>query len=112
MKCAVFPLDKKDGLPEIAHEVVDELKFHFNTHYGDPKDSIGKRYRRQDAIGTPFFVTVDHDTPKDRKVTLRYRDTMEQQRVDIANLRSLIENRVSVTSLLKRLGAQIAGWDK
>ncbi|WP_276942493.1 glycine--tRNA ligase [Hallella colorans] len=112
VKCAVFPLDKKDGLPEIAHEVVDELKFHFNTHYGDPKDSIGKRYRRQDAIGTPFCVTVDHDTPKDRKVTLRYRDTMEQQRVDIADLRSLIENRVSVTSLLKRLGAQIAGWDK
>lgn len=112
VKCAVFPLDKKDGLPEIAHEVVNELKFHFNTHYGDPKDSIGKRYRRQDAIGTPFCVTVDHDTPKDRKVTLRYRDTMEQRRVDIADLRSLIENRVSVTSLLKKLGAQIAGWDK
>ena len=71
VKCAVFPLDKKDGLPELAHEIVDELKFHFNTHYGDPKDSIGKRYRRQDAIGTPFCITVDHDTPNDHKVTLR-----------------------------------------
>jgi hypothetical protein len=60
VKCAVFPLDKKDGLPEIAHAIVDDLKFHFNTHYGDPKDSIGKRYRRQDAVARPFCVTVDH----------------------------------------------------
>ena len=69
----------------------------------EEKDSIGKRYRRQDAIGTPFCVTVDHDTLKDNKVTLRYRDTMKQERVDIAQLRSIIEDKVSITSLLKKL---------
>ena len=103
VKCAVFPLDKKDGLPELAQQIVDDLKFHFNTHYGDPKDSIGKRYRRQDAVGTPFCVTVDHDTPNDHKVTLRYRDTMKQERVDIDDLRKIMEDRVSITSLLKKI---------
>ena len=112
VKCAVFPLDKKDGLPELAHQIVNDLKFHFNTHYGDPKDSIGKRYRRQDAIGTPFCVTVDHETPNDHKVTIRFRDTMEQERVDIDQLRSIIEDRVSITSLLKKLGKEIEGLDK
>ena len=103
VKCAVFPLDKKDGLPELAEQIVNDLKFHFNTHYGDPKDSIGKRYRRQDAVGTPFCVTVAHDTPNDHKVTLRYRDTMKQERVDIDALRPIMEDRVSITSLLKKL---------
>ncbi len=112
VKCAVFPLDKKDGLPELAQQIVDVLKFHFNTHYGDPKDSIGKRYRRQDAVGTPFCVTVDHDTPNDHKVTLRFRDTMEQERIDIDQLRSVIEERVSITSVLKKLGKEIEGLDK
>ena len=112
VKCAVFPLDKNDGLPELAHRVVDELKFHFNTHYGDPKDSIGKRYRRQDAIGTPFCVTVDHDTPNDHKVTVRFRDTMEQERVDIDQLRAIIEERVSITTVLKKLAKKIDGLDK
>ena len=112
VKCAVFPLDKKDGLPELAHRVVDELKFHFNTHYGDPKDSIGKRYRRQDAIGTPFCVAVDHDTPNDHKVTVRFRDTMEQERVDIDQLRAIIEERVSITTVLKKLAKKIDGLDK
>uniref|UniRef100_A0AB33IVR8 Glycine--tRNA ligase n=3 Tax=unclassified Prevotella TaxID=2638335 RepID=A0AB33IVR8_9BACT len=102
VKCAVLPLIKKDGLPEKAREIVDQLKFHFNTHY-EEKDSIGKRYRRQDAIGTPFCVTVDHDTLNDNKVTLRFRDTMTQERVDIAELRNIIEDRVSITSLLKKL---------
>lgn len=101
VKCAVFPLDKKDGLPELANKIVDDLKFHFNTHYGDPKDSIGKRYRCQDAVGNSFCVTVDHETPNDHKVTLRYRDTMKQERVDIDELRSIMEDRVSITSLLK-----------
>ena len=110
VKCAVFPLDRKDNLPEIAQQIVDDLKFHFNTHYGDPKDSIGKRYRRQDAIGTPFCVTVDHDTPKDQKVTLRFRDIMEQERVPISELRSIIEDRVSITSLLKKLGKTIKDY--
>jgi glycyl-tRNA synthetase len=102
VKCAVFPLVKKDGLPEKAREIVNELKFHFNTHY-EEKDSIGKRYRRQDAIGTPYCVTVDHDTLNDNKVTLRYRDTMQQERVDIEALRGIIEDKVSITSLLKKL---------
>ena len=102
VKLSGMPLVRKDGLPERAREIVNDLKFHFNTHY-DEKDSIGKRYRRQDAIGTPYCVTVDYDTLKDDTVTLRYRDTMEQKRVKIAELRGLIEDSVSITSLLKKL---------
>ena len=101
-KLAILPLVKKDGLPEKAREIMDDLKFHFNCKY-DEKDSIGKRYRRQDAVGTPYCITVDHDTLKDDCVTLRDRDTMEQQRVKISDLRALIEDKVSITSLLKKL---------
>ena len=101
-KLAVMPLVKKDGLPEKAREIVDNLKFHFNTHY-DEKDTIGKRYRRQDAVGTPYCVTVDYDTLKDNTVTLRFRDTMEQERVSIDQLQSIIEDKVSISSLLKKL---------
>ena len=97
-----MPLVKKDGLPEKARQIIDDLKFHFNCHY-EEKDSIGKRYRRQDAIGTPYCVTVDHDTLNDNKVTLRFRDTMEQERVDIADLCNIIEDKVSIASLLKKL---------
>ncbi len=102
VKLAVMPLVKKDGLPEKAREIVDNLKFHFNCRY-DEKDSIGKRYRRQDAIGTPFCITVDHETLNDGCVTLRDRDTMQQERVAISSLCSLIEERVSIPSLLKKL---------
>ena len=102
VKLAVMPLVKKDGLPEKAREIIDNLKFHFNCQY-DEKDSIGKRYRRQDAIGTPFCVTIDHDTLKDNMVTLRYRDTMTQERVNIADLCAIIEDKVSIASLLKKL---------
>ena len=102
VKLAVMPLVKKDGLPEKAREIINDLKFHFNCKY-DEKDSIGKRYRRQDAIGTPYCVTVDHDTLNDNCVTLRDRDTMEQTRVPIAELRALLEDKVSITSLLKKL---------
>ena len=101
-KLAVLPLVKKDGLPEKAREIVNNLKLHFNTHY-DEKDTIGKRYRRQDAVGTPYCVTVDYDTLKDNTVTLRFRDTMEQERVSIDQLQSIIEDKVSITSLLKKL---------
>jgi glycyl-tRNA synthetase len=97
-----MPLVKKDGLPEKAREIIDQLKFHFNCQY-DEKDSIGKRYRRQDAIGTPYCVTVDHDSLVDGKVTLRFRDTMEQERVNISDLNSIIEDKVSIASLLKKL---------
>ena len=103
VKCAVMPLVRKDGLPDKAREIVNELKFDFATHY-DEKDSIGKRYRRQDAIGTPFCITVDHQTLEDNTVTLRERDLMEQTRVNVADLHKLIHDRVSLTSLLRKLG--------
>ena len=102
VKLAVLPLIKKDGLPEKAREIMNDLKFHFNCKY-EEKDTIGKRYRRQDAIGTPYCITIDHDTLTDNCVTLRDRDTMQQERVPISELRSLIEDKVSITSLLKKL---------
>ena len=102
VKLAVMPLVKKDGLPEKAREIIDELKFHFNCQY-DEKDSIGKRYRRQDAIGTPYCVTIDHQTLEDNCVTLRNRDTMQQERVAISELNNIIAVRVSLTTLLKTL---------
>ena len=102
VKLAVMPLVKKDGLPEKAREIIDNLKFHFHCQY-DEKDSIGKRYRRQDAIGTPYCVTVDHQTLEDNCVTLRNRDTMQQERVAISELNNIIADRVSITSLLKTL---------
>ena len=102
VKLAVLPLVKKDGLPELARKIVDDLKFHFNCQY-DEKDSIGKRYRRQDAIGTPFCVTIDHDSLEDQKVTIRYRDTMEQERVSISALKDIIGEKVSMTALFKKL---------
>ena len=102
VKLAVLPLVKKDGLPEKAQEIMQDLKFHFNCKY-EEKDTIGKRYRRQDAIGTPYCITVDHDTLQDNTVTLRDRDTMEQHRVNISDLRSIIEDKVSLTSLLKKI---------
>ena len=102
VKCAVLPLVNKDGLPEKAQEVMNELKFDFNCQY-DPKDSIGKRYRRQDAIGTPFCVTVDNETMNDNCVTIRERDTMEQRRVPIAELRSVIDKEVNMNNLLRNL---------
>lgn len=102
VKLAVLPLVKKDGLPEKAQEIMNELKFHFNCKY-DEKDTVGKRYRRQDAIGTPYCVTIDYDTLKDDTVTLRFRDTMEQERIKISELRSIIEDKVSIASLLKKI---------
>ena len=102
VKVAVLPLIKKDGLPEVAQKIMDDLKYDFNCQY-DEKDSIGKRYRRQDAIGTPFCVTVDHDSLADGCVTIRHRDTMAQERVKIEDLRSIIDREVSMTSLLKKL---------
>ncbi|HEY0273295.1 MAG TPA: glycine--tRNA ligase, partial [Chitinophaga sp.] len=89
IKLAVFPLTKKDGLPEIAQELIDECKPYFHTYY-EEKDSIGKRYRRQDAIGTPFCVTVDPQTKEDHTVTIRYRDTMEQERIHMSAVRDRV----------------------
>jgi glycyl-tRNA synthetase len=98
-KVAVMPLTKKDGLPEKAREIIDGLKFDFLCQY-DEKDSIGKRYRRQDAIGTPFSVTVDHETLENNTVTIRDRDTMEQVRVNVAVLHRMIDEKVSMKTLL------------
>lgn len=102
IKVAVLPLIKKDGLPELAEEIVDMIRFDYTYQY-DEKDSIGKRYRRQDAIGTPLCVTVDHQSIEDRTVTIRFRDTMEQKRVKIEELPAIIEEEVSMKKLLKGL---------
>ncbi|HZY39006.1 MAG TPA: glycine--tRNA ligase [Mucilaginibacter sp.] len=99
VKAAIFPLTKKDGLPEKAREIMDSLKVDFNLQY-EEKDTIGKRYRRQDAIGTPFCITVDHQTLEDNTVTIRYRDTMQQERVDAAELQKIIGDLVSWKNLL------------
>ncbi len=101
IKVAIFPLTKKDGLPEKAREIMDNLKLDFNCVY-EEKDAIGKRYRRQDAIGTPFCVTVDHQTLEDNTVTIRHRDTMEQQRVEISHLDELIASKTSWKNLLRK----------
>jgi glycyl-tRNA synthetase len=98
-KAAILPLTKKDGLPEKAREIMDLLKFDFNMAY-DEKDSIGKRYRRQDAIGTPFCITIDYDSLADNTVTIRHRDSMEQERVAIADLPKIIGDLVSWKNLL------------
>ena len=102
VKVAVLPLIKKDGLPEVAREIIDSLKFDYACQY-DEKDSIGKRYRRQDAIGTPLCVTVDHQSLEDKSVTVRYRDTMAQKRVAIAELPALIEEEAGMKKLFKQI---------
>ena len=102
IKACIMPLIKKDGLPEKAREIMNDLKFDFKCAY-DEKDSIGKRYRRQDAVGTPFCITVDHETLTDNCVTVRYRDTMLQERVSIDSLRHLIGDAVNMKNLLKKL---------
>lgn len=93
IKLAVLPLTKKDGLPELARELIDQCKPHFKCFY-EEKDSIGKRYRRQDAIGTPFCVTIDHQTKEDGTVTIRHRDSMEQERVPLTTIKELILNKI------------------
>jgi len=98
VKVAVLPLLKKDGLPELAEEVLRPLRLTYNVQYDD-KDAIGRRYRRQDAIGTPLCVTVDHDSLTDRAVTVRDRDTMTQIRIPISELAAHVESRVGLASL-------------
>jgi glycyl-tRNA synthetase len=100
VKAAILPLVKKDGLPEIAQQIVDDLKWKFNIIY-DEKDAIGRRYRRQDANGTPFCITIDHDTIKDNTVTIRDRDTMQQKRVAITELKAIISEKTDAEYWLK-----------
>ena len=93
IKMAVLPLVKKDGLPEIARALINECKSEFYCFYED-KDSIGKRYRRMDAIGTPFCITIDHQTKEDNTVTIRYRDTMQQERIPLASVKRLLIGKI------------------
>ena len=102
IKAAILPLVKKDGLPEVAKTIFNDLKWDFNVVY-DEKDAVGRRYRRQDAVGTPFCITVDHDTLEDKCVTIRNRDSMEQQRVKIDDIKAIIENKVAMKHWLKEL---------
>lgn len=101
-KAAIFPLVKKDGLPELAESIVKLLKLDHNVTY-DEKDTVGKRYRRQDAYGTPYCITVDHQSLEDKTVTVRHRDSMQQERIAIEALPAFLEERVSIKSLLKQL---------
>ncbi len=102
VKVAILPLVKKDGLPEKAREIMDVLKFDHLCVY-EEKDSIGKRYRRMDAIGTPYCITIDHQTLEDNTVTLRDRDTMLQERIAIDLLPGIVEEKVSVKKVLRGL---------
>ncbi len=93
IKLAIMPLTKKDGLPEIAREIMKECREEFYCFY-EEKDAIGKRYRRMDAIGTPFCITIDHQTKEDNTVTIRYRDTMQQERIPADKVKDLVRERI------------------
>lgn len=102
IKAAIFPLTKKDGLPEVAEKIYKDLKVDFNVIY-EEKDSIGRRYTRQDLIGTPFCIVVDHQTLEDNTVTVRYRDTLAQERVQISELQDIIAKATSFRGILEQL---------
>ncbi|MFT4850489.1 MAG: glycyl-tRNA synthetase [Sediminicola sp.] len=100
VKAAVLPLIKRDGLPEIAAQIIEDLKWEYNVVY-DEKDAVGRRYRRQDANGTPFCITVDHQTKEDQTVTIRYRDSMEQERIAISEISEKLRDSISFQKWLK-----------
>ena len=100
VKAAVLPLIKRDGLPEIAAQIIEDLKWEYNVIY-DEKDAVGRRYRRQDANGTPFCITVDHQTKEDQTVTIRYRDSMEQERIPIQGISEKMKESISYQHGLK-----------
>ncbi|HQH19560.1 MAG TPA: His/Gly/Thr/Pro-type tRNA ligase C-terminal domain-containing protein, partial [Bacteroidales bacterium] len=93
IKIAVMPLVKKDGLPEKAREIMDQLKLNYMCQY-DEKDAIGRRYRRQDAIGTPYCITIDYDSLNDNTVTIRERDTMQQERIAIEKITAIVDKKL------------------
>ena len=101
-KVAILPLLKKDELPELALEIFNDLKYDFTVTY-DEKDAIGRRYRRQDAVGTPFCITVDHQSKEDGTVTIRHRDTMEQQRLPISSLKDFLQKEVDMNQWLRKI---------
>ncbi|HMF70514.1 MAG TPA: His/Gly/Thr/Pro-type tRNA ligase C-terminal domain-containing protein, partial [Flavitalea sp.] len=94
IKLAILPLTKKNGLPEIAQSILDKCKPHFRCFY-EEKDTIGKRYRRMDALGTPFCITVDHQSKEDGTVTIRYRDSMKQERIQGNMVAEIIRTQIS-----------------
>ena len=102
IKAAIFPLVKKDGLPEKAKEIVEMLKYDFNIIY-EERDTVGKRYTRQDLIGTPFCITVDYDSLNDNAVTIRFRDTTEQKRIPVSEIHALISKEVNFRSILEKI---------
>lgn len=98
-KVAVFPLVRKDGLPEIAREIVSQLKYEYQVNY-DEKDAVGRRYRRHDAIGTPFCITVDYESKDDEMVTIRERDSMEQERIPISSVKDYVKEKLNWKNVL------------
>jgi glycyl-tRNA synthetase len=98
-KVALLPLVKKDGLPQIAKDIYNTLKLEFNVTY-DEKDAVGRRYRRQDAIGTPYCITVDHQTKDDNTITIRERDSMKQDRIPLTDIEKYIKDKVSFNPIL------------
>lgn len=102
IKVAVLPLVAKDGLPEKAHEIFNTLRFERQCFY-EEKDTIGKRYRRQDAIGTPYCITIDHQTIQDNTVTIRDRDTMQQERINMNEVSRVVNEKVDMGQWLKKL---------
>lgn len=102
IKAAILPLTKKDGLPEKAREIFNRLKFDHKVMY-EEQAAIGKRYTRQDLIGTPYCFTVDHQTLEDNTVTVRERDSMDQERIPLDNIEGWLDERVSMNNLLKQL---------
>ena len=105
IKAAILPLVKKDGLSDLAKKVYNNLKWDFNVVY-DEKDAIGRRYRRQDAIGTPICVTIDHQTIKDEKVTLRDRDTMIQERIKIKKINEFLRSKLDFRKWTEKSGSE------
>jgi glycyl-tRNA synthetase len=102
VKLAIFPLLKKDGLPEKAMKIYEDLRFDFNVFY-EERDTVGKRYTRQDLIGTPFCVTIDHQTLDDDTVTIRYRDSAEQRRIKISEIRGIVSEACSMSAILRKI---------
>lgn len=105
VKLAVMPLVRKDGLNEVAEKIVRNLRYEFNCQY-DEKDSIGRRYRRQDAIGTPYCITIDYQTLEDGSVTVRERDSMEQKRISVESIESIVKENTDMGKLLKALDTE------
>jgi len=101
-KVAVLPLLKKGGLPEIAREILKDLKWKYNVFY-DEKDAVGRRYRRQDALGTPYCITVDHQSLEDKTVTIRDRDTMSQERISLKDISSFLEQKLNIKDWLQKI---------